>query len=276
MAVSNPRLLAGILFVTCIGLSAATRAEEPEPNEAESDQASVEQARKLDTEEALSALKRMSDFLAGHERFAWEGEIGWDTLQANGQRLEFGGTRKVTVRRPDRFRMDARNRDGRTTAIIFDGERISMDFPQQGAYASVESPSMIDEALDYLAGGLETPMPLSELIRRDLYAAVGDSIDYGVVVGDETLAGKECTHVAFRTSDRDIQAWIEQGERPLPVRIVITYSADEGTPQFWAQFLRWDLGVEAPDELFTYVPPEGAERLDFLAGPAPPVTEEAR
>ncbi len=105
---------------------------------------------------------------------------------------------------------------------------------------------------------------------------MGDSIDYGVVVGDETLAGKECTHVAFRTSDRDIQVWIEQGERPLPLRIVITYSADEGTPQFWAQFLRWELGVEAPDELFTYVPPEGAERLDFLAGPAAPVAERAR
>lgn len=263
------------MFAACVGFSVATRAEEPEANEVGSDQASVEQARKLDTEEALSALKRMSDFLAGHERFAWEAEIGWDTLQANGQRLEFGGTRKVTVRRPDRFRMDARNRDGRTTSIIFDGERISMDFPQHDAYASVEKPAQIDEALDYLTGGLETPMPLSELIRSDMYAAVSDSLDYGLVVGDETLAGKECTHVAFRTSDRDIQVWIEQGERPLPVRMVITYSADEGTPQFWAQFLRWDLGVEAPDELFTYVPPEGAERLDFLAGPAASVAEEA-
>jgi hypothetical protein len=113
-------------------------------------------------------------------------------------------------------------------------------------------------------------------MRRDLYAAVGGAVHYGLVVGDATLDGKECSHVAFRTSDRDIQVWIERGDRPLPVRLVITYIADEGTPQFWAQFLTWEIGVETPDELFTYVPPDGAERLDFLAGAAAPDAEETR
>ena len=273
---SDRSRLAPIALITCLGFSVATRAGEPEAIEVGSDRTSVEEARKLDTEEALFALKRMSDFLAGQERFAMEAEIGWDTFQANGQRLEFGGTRKVTVRRPDHFRMDANSRDGRATSILFDGERVSMDFPELQAYASVEKRAQIDEALDYLTGDLGTPTPLSELIRRDLYAEVGGGIDYGLIVGEETLAGKPCTHLAFRTHDRDIQLWIEQAEHPLPVRLLITYRLEEGTPQFWAQFLRWQLGVEAPDELFAYSPPAGAERLTFLTGPATPVAEESR
>jgi hypothetical protein len=241
------------MLTTCVGFSVPAIAEEP-AGEVAANQASVEAARKLDTEEALSSLKRMSDFLAGQERFLL----------------------KVTVRRPDRFRFDVRNRDGRSSSILFDGKRIAMDFPQLEAYAAVEKPAQIDEALDYLTGSLEIPAPLSELMRRDLYAAVGGAVTYGLVVGDATLDRKECTHVAFRTSDRDIQVWIERGDRPLPVRLVITYIADEGTPQFWAQFLTWEIGVEAPDELFTYAPPDGAERLDFLAGAAAPDTKEAR
>jgi hypothetical protein len=263
------------MLTTCVGFSVPAIAEEP-AGEVAANQASVEAARKLDTEEALSSLKRMSDFLAGQERFLLDAEIGWDTHQANGQRLEFGARSKVTVRRPDRFRFDVRNRDGRSSSILFDGKRIAMDFPQLEAYAAVEKPAQIDEALDYLTGSLEIPAPLSELMRRDLYAAVGGAVTYGLVVGDATLDRKECTHVAFRTSDRDIQVWIERGDRPLPVRLVITYIADEGTPQFWAQFLTWEIGVEAPDELFTYAPPDGAERLDFLAGAAAPDTKEAR
>jgi hypothetical protein len=57
--------------------------------------------------------------------------------------------------------------------------------------------------------------------------------------------------------------WIEEGERPLPCRLVITYKRADGSPQFWAQFRDWDLSPKTPDDLFEYTPPEGAERLAF-------------
>ena len=94
-------ILAGIVIGAVLGSPASIRAAERESTETMPDDAVVARARKLDTEEALSALKRMSDFLAGHERFAWEGEIGWDTPQANGQRLEFGQPTSLGMFRND-------------------------------------------------------------------------------------------------------------------------------------------------------------------------------
>jgi hypothetical protein len=263
-----------LLLAACVGLPLSSGAEEHEASSDGTGHASIEANRERDTQEARAVLERMSGFLAGHERFAFDAEIGWDTLQPNGQRLEFGGTRRLTARRPDRFRLDSRNRDGGVGSIVFDGKQLSLDFPGLEAYAQVEKRAPIDETLDYLIDALETPAPLSELARRDLYAHLGDAIEYGVVIGDETLAGKECTHVAFRAADRDIQVWIERGDRPLPVRLVITYSGSEGAPQFWSQFVDWEIGLDTPDALFAYEPPENAERLDFLTGDVTPPAQE--
>jgi hypothetical protein len=72
-------------------------------------------------------------------------------------------------------------------------------------------------------------------------------------------------HVAFRTEDIDVQMWIENSDRPLPQRFVITYRDAEGSPQFSAQLMNWDLKPKTPDSLFTYKPPKGAERIPFAA-----------
>ena len=42
---------------------------------------------------------------------------------------------------------------------------------------------------------------------------------------------------------------------------MITYKTAEGSPQFWAQFVKWDLKPDTPDSLFAFTPPEGAELI---------------
>jgi hypothetical protein len=46
---------------------------------------------------------------------------------------------------------------------------------------------------------------------------------------------------------------------------VITYREAEGSPQFWAQLIKWNLKPKTPDSLFAYTPPKGAERIPFAA-----------
>jgi hypothetical protein len=38
-------------------------------------------------------------------------DIGFDAVQDSGQKIEFGETRKVVLRRPDRLRIDATKRE---------------------------------------------------------------------------------------------------------------------------------------------------------------------
>jgi len=50
----------------------------------------------------------------------------------------------------------------------------------------------------------------------------------------------------------------------LPRRVVITYKEEPGQPQFWGDLSSWNLAPELSDTLFTFTPPEGADRIQFL------------
>ena len=55
------------------------------------------------------------------------------------------------------------------------------------------------------------------------------------------------------------------GYQPLPKRIVITYFEEEGQPQFWAELSNWNLSPVISDDFFLFTPPNGAERIQFMA-----------
>jgi hypothetical protein len=223
------------------------------------------EARAEDLKEVLAELELAADFLAAQQNLYFEAALGYDVLQANGQKLEFGGSRKITMRRPDRARVHAESREGTEVTLFFDGKSISIDLAHENAYVSVEKPGSLDAAFDYLAEDLGVPTPLADLLSNNFYEDIVDRIVAGFVVGESEIGNTKCIHVAFSTEDIDVQMWIEDSDRPLPLRLVITYREAEGSPQFWAQLMNWNLKPKTPDSLFAYTPPKGAERIPFAA-----------
>ena len=258
-----------------VGLAVGQLALSPMAFAAEEDAASAANSAKLDAErekrktearaedlkEVLAELKRSSDFLAAQKSYRFDAHLGFDVVQSTGQKLEFGGSRKITVRRPDRVRVESRARNGTEATMTFDGETISIDLTDENAYVSVAKPGTLDAAIDYLVDDLGVPAPLADLFYSDFFSGIVDRIESGFIVGESTIGKCDCLHLAFSAEDIDVQMWVEEGDRPLPFRIVITYKKAEGSPQFWAQFLNWDLSVETPDSLFAYSPPEDAELI---------------
>jgi hypothetical protein len=258
------RHLAIGLFVGQFALTPASTAVEPSTEDADREKMRAE-ARAEDLEEALAELKLAADFLAAQRSLYFEAALGYDVVQANGQKLEFGGRRKITMRRPDRVKGHARSREGTEATLFFDGKSISIDLADEKAYVSVEKPGSLDAAFDYLAEDLGVPTPLADLLSSNFYADIADRIVAGFVIGESKIGNADCVHVAFSTEDIDVQMWIENTDRPLPHRFLITYREAEGSPQFWAQLMNWNLKPDTPDSLFVYTPPEGFERIPFTA-----------
>lgn len=234
-----------------------------EGNDEAARKAAIEAAVEANTDEVKALLEESADFLAAQSRFGFRAHVGYDVVQLSGEKLEFGATRKVTVRRPDRMRVEVMQRDGDRMTLFFDGEQIAIDLPEEKAYVAAGRPGSLDAAIDYLVDGLDTPAPLHEFLSSNFYDGVRDAILSGFYVEEAALGKRRCHHLAFRTAEVDAQIWIEDGDRPLPCRLVITHKREEGSPQFWAQFHDWDLSPRTPDRLFEYKPPEGAEKLDL-------------
>jgi len=214
-------------------------------------------------EQTKATLMNFAQFLTSQKSFSYTAVMGYEAVQNLGLRLEFGATRKVTVQRPNRMRIEAQTRDGSKRLIIIDGKEISVFDENENVYAIIPKQGTLTEIIDYIVDDLRTPVPLAELVSDDLTQILIEKTTFGRTIGESTITGVRCDNLVLQNDEVDIQIWIEKGKRPLPRRIVITYKNEPGEPQFWAQFVEWDLSPNVDDKQFTFQPPADADRIIF-------------
>jgi hypothetical protein len=88
------------------------------------------------------------------------------------------------------------------------------------------------------------------------------SIDYVEKTG---IFGAPAHHLAARGDGVDLQVWVADGDKPVPLRVVITYLKSPGQPQFRAQFADWNLAPAIGETTFSAQIPAGAQKVAFAA-----------
>lgn len=228
--------------------------------------------------DAMALLVGMARFLSQAQRFSVDIRAGYDVLQDSGQKIEFGERRTVTVSRPDRVRIDAEQSDDDRHVVLIDGKDITVFNVTQNVYATTPKPGTIDDAIAYLRSELRMRLPLAALIVNQLPAEFERRVQSIAYVEQTDILGVPAHHLAARTANVDFQVWVADGDWPLPLRVVLTYKAEEGQPQFWAQFSDWNLSPGITDATFAFTPPDGARKIAFLVQMprvAPPETQGA-
>jgi hypothetical protein len=214
--------------------------------------------------EAHALLLRAAELVAGSQRFRFVTEVQYDVRQDSGQLLEFGANRSTTVQRPDSVRVEAENREGDRSLVIFDGEQVTLYDADENVYASAERKANLDDMVKFVRTELETPLPLSEIIDTSFPKVVRERVQSIYSAGEETLRGKRCEHLAVEAEAVDAQFWVALDGQPVFCRIVLTYKHAEGNPQYRSDFVEWDLEPKLSADLFRFEPPKGAERIPFL------------
>jgi hypothetical protein len=214
-------------------------------------------------EQAMAVLKRMTEFLGQAQSFSVTAESGFDVVQPTGERIEFGETRVMTIRRPDHLRVDETKRNGSVRQVIFDGKDIYVYHAREKVYASNALAGSVDDAISYFVNDLGMRLPLSEMLSSKIAQSLPEKVRSAAYVEQSFVAGVACDHAVFYGDKAVLQLWVAKGDKPLPQRIVITYIKEDGQPQFWAQLSNWNLAPESPDAFFVFTPPEGARKISF-------------
>ena len=216
-------------------------------------------------DEAQAILKRMADLLKHTQQYTVTVDSEYDVVQKSGEKIEFGEVRKLTVVRPDRIRVDTESRDGRKGTLCYNGQDIVIFDARDNVYSSARKPADLDHLFDHFKDDLEMNMPLGQVFSAALEKVKTKKISSVYYVGEATITGVRCDHLAGTTGKVDFQIYVAQGDQPLPRRIVITYRKETAKPQFRAQLSDWQLNVNVSESTFAFTPPQGAERIPFLA-----------
>jgi hypothetical protein len=216
--------------------------------------------------QAVAILQKATGHLMKIDRFRFKADISLDVVQESGQKLQFGKTAEVTIRRPDRMYGVRVRDDGRRLQFWYDGKTVTLYEESENVYGRIPVPDTIDGMLDYLETIIQTPHPLADLLYSDLSFLL-DLPESGIYAGTSIVGGLACDHLAFRNETVDWQIWVERGKHPLIRKVVITYKTLPGQPQFSAYLEQWDVAPTINDSLFRFISPKGAEEIQILSGP---------
>ena len=213
--------------------------------------------------EAEKLLRRMSDYLAARKQFSVQTENTLEVVLTSGQKLQFASPATASVWRPNKLRAD-RKGDILDQEFFYDGKTLALYNPKENLYATTAAPPTIDEMLDFAREKLDVIAPGAEILYSNAAERMLKVTTSGFVVGPSVVGGVKSTHLAFRGAEVDWQIWIEEGGRPLPRKFVLTSKQVKGEPQFTVLVRSWNLAPKLTDQMFSFTPPKGAKKIDFL------------
>jgi hypothetical protein len=208
-------------------------------------------------------LRRMSDYLAGRKQFTVKTENTLEVVLTSGQKLHFASPATASVWRPNKLRAH-RKGDILNQEFFYDGKTLTLYNPKENLYATTAAPPTLDEMLDFAREKLDVIAPGAEILYGNAADRMLKETSSGFVVGSSVVGGVKSTHLAFRGSEVDWQIWIEDGDKPLPRKFILTSKKVKGEPQFTVLIRTWDLAPKLTDKEFTFVPPKGAKKIEFL------------
>lgn len=209
---------------------------------------------------AVDAIREMSTYLSSLKTAAFTSQGSLDVVTNDGQRIQLDGVTDYKFRRPG-FVVDYKS-DIKSRRFIYDGKTFTIYSPQLGFYSQVAAPPTNREVLNLIYDKFGIALPLEDLFRwaDPDYASRIQQFQSAYEVGSATIDGVATDHYAFREGGVDWEVWIQQGDQPLPRKLVIVDRLDPAKPTFTAR-LMWKVNPTFADSDFTFVPDANAKRI---------------
>lgn len=219
-------------------------------------------ASKVDFD-ADAMLRSMSDYLGSLQSFSFSADHTIEVVLKTGEKQQYVAASTVSVQRPNKLRSDRRGEHA-DLSFIYDGKTVTLFGKRNNMYAQADAPDTIDGMIDFARETLDIDAPAADLLYSKPYDILMEDVVSGTIVGPATVDDKPCTHLAFRGNNVDFQLWIQDGGTPLPLRYVITTKDVKSEPQLIVQIHDWNTTPSLAPELFTFAPPAGAQKIEFL------------
>ena len=212
---------------------------------------------------AVQILQRMTDYVSILHQFSVHTQNTLEDVLDSGHRVDIDVSASVVISRPDKLRAERR---GSLIDQIFyyDGKTLTLYNPLDNVYATEPAPGTIEELLDYARESLGLIVPAADLVYRNAFPLLMQDVSVALVVDKTVIGGVNCNHLLFSRPGVDFQVWVAEGDRPLPLKYVVTDTANPGRMSITTVMSDWNVAPALADGRFTFVPPQGAKPINFM------------
>jgi hypothetical protein len=210
---------------------------------------------------AIAALTSMSNYLKTLQSFQVSAVVTRDDVLDDGELIQYDTRVNLLARSPDRLRVETDNaRQHRF--YFYDGKTFTLYAERVNYFASAPAPATIGQLVDEVNDRFAVELPLADLFYWSGSDSKLGEIVGAIDVGPAVVGGVTCEQYAYRQTGMNWQIWIQQGDFPLPRKLVISTLTDEARPQYSAT-LEWNLAPSFNEASFRFDPPAGAQKVVF-------------
>ena len=211
-------------------------------------------------------IARMNKSLLAKE-FSFQSNTLRAYVGPNGELLHIVHSSKITVRRPDRLAVESSGDDG-AMKMLYDGKTLVIYGVDQKQYVALPVPDELQGMVDTAESRLGVDFPLADFLADDPGKSILAGVTSGGQVGTATIEGVPCRHLYFdQEPGIEAELWLEDNERALPRRFLVTYKSLPGRPSFVAELSNWNFSTAHSDSDFVFQPPPDVTQLEAVARP---------
>ncbi|WP_068084554.1 DUF2092 domain-containing protein [Polycladidibacter stylochi] len=111
--------------------------------------------------------------------------------------------------------------------------------------------------MDELSYQFQLRLPGVELLKRNTSNVIDNYTQSAFYIGREKIIEGIAHHLAFFNKEIDWQIWIDE-RTLLPLYVILTHKHLKGQPQTHLHYKNWYLGNTLNEDLFEFIPPDGA------------------
>jgi len=212
--------------------------------------------------DAIAALKKMGAYLRTLNAFQVNATITTEDVLDDGEKVQRMSNTKLLAARPNRLFVEVANERAPRT-IYYDGKSFTLYAPKVKYYATVDAPPTISELATRLEDKYDIELPFVDLFRWGTPESNLSDITSATDIGPSVVDGTTCEQYAFRQDGLDWQVWIQEGDYPLPRKLVLTTLTDDARPQHTSVY-SWNLAPSFNDAAFAFVPPKDANKIKLV------------
>lgn len=245
-----PRFIAGAAMIAALAAgSAGTAAAQAADTTKDIDPA------------AIAALEKMGAYLRTLTAIQVKADVSTQEVTEDGRLITSTSQAMLLAKKPNRMLVEVTSEKAPRN-FYYDGKTFTLWAPRKKYYATANAPGTIAQLVDTLEDRFAIDVPFVDLFRWGNDESMIKAITVADDVGPANVNGITCEQYSFRQAGLDWQVWIQNGQYPLPLKVVLTTTTDEARPQHVSTYT-WNLAPSFDDKAFAFAPPKDATKITF-------------